>query len=65
MFFWTFYSSKKPKKIYSAVFNIIIIIINVFEQQIRILESFLKDHVTGAMTQTFTEINYILKYIQI
>ncbi len=64
MFFWTFYSSKKPKKIYSAVFNIIIII-NVFEQQIRILESFLKDHVTGAMTQKFTEINYILKYIQI
>ncbi len=64
MFFWTFYSSKKPKKIYSAVFNIIIII-NVFEQQIRILESFLKDHVTGAMTQKITEINYILKYIQI
>ncbi len=33
------------KKFYSAVFNIIIII-NVFEQQISILEWFLKDHVT-------------------
>ncbi len=35
------------KKFYSVVFNIIII--NIFEQQIRILEWFLKDHVTGIM----------------
>ncbi len=57
------------KKIYSAVFNIILII-NVFEQQIRILEWFLKDHVTGVMmikkiSFEITGINYILKYIQI
>ncbi len=40
-----------------------------FEQQIRILEWFLKDNVTGVMTQKFsfeiTGINYILKYIKI
>ncbi len=45
LFFWTFYSSKNPEKIYLAVFN------NYnkyfFEQQIRILERFMKDHVTG------------------
>ncbi len=41
LFFWTFYSSKKPEK-----FNIIIIIV-FLQQQIRILEWFLKDHVTG------------------
>ncbi len=41
-----------------------------FEQQIRILEWFLKDHVTGVMmlkkfSFEITGINYILKYIQI
>ncbi len=40
-----------------------------FEQQIRILEWFLKDNVTGVMMLKFsfviTGINYILKYVQI
>ncbi len=37
LFFWTFYSSKKPEKIYSAVSNIIIIIIiiNVFWSEVK------------------------------
>ncbi len=35
-----------------------------FVQQIRILEWFLKDYVTGVMIY-ITGINYILKYIQI
>ncbi len=38
-----------------------IIIIHVFEQQIRILKCFLKGHVTEVMMLK----NYILKYIQI
>ncbi len=46
---------KPEKKLHTAVFNIImiiIIIINVFfEQQIRILEYFLEDRVTGVMMQ--------------
>ncbi len=41
---------------------------NVFEQHIRILEWFLKDHVTGVMmlksSFEITGISYILKYIQ-
>ncbi len=39
LLFWTFYS-KKPEKLYSAVFNIIIIILNVFwsaNQNIRMI----------------------------
>ncbi len=40
-----------------------------FEQQIRIFEWFLRDHVTRVMMLKFsfeiTGINYILKYIQI
>ncbi len=73
LFFWTFYSLKKPEKILLRCFqhnnNNKCFFCLFFEQQIRILEWFLKDHVTGVMVQKnsfeITGINYILKYIQI
>ncbi len=37
LLFWTFYSSKEPKKIYSAVFNIIINVFWAANQNIRMI----------------------------
>ncbi len=69
LFFWTFCSSKKPEKIRTQLFYNIIINnnTNVFEQQIRILEWFLKDHVSKVpkIQLWIKEINYILNYIQV